>query len=165
MEPPTSTYLSRIEDAWEYPRPPRLEPIDAEVEVWLGGVRIVYTTSALRVLETTHPPTIYLPPDAFAPGVLVPHPGPTTLCEWKGQAHYLDVTADGVLAERAAWTYPSPRPDFAALAGHVSVYPGRMERCSIDGETVAAQEGDFYGGWVTSNIRGRLKGGPGTRGW
>ncbi|MBC7459991.1 MAG: DUF427 domain-containing protein [Thermoleophilia bacterium] len=150
---------------WEYPRPPRLEPVDAEIEVWLAGERIAYSVDAVRVLETSHPPTIYLPPGAFTAGVLVPSGGMTTLCEWKGSACYFDVVASGQLAARAAWSYAHPRAEFAGLAEHIAVYPGRMQRCVIDGVDVTPQEGDFYGGWVTPNIHGKLKGGPGTRGW
>jgi hypothetical protein len=30
---------------------------------------------------------------------------------------------------------------------------------------VTPQPGRFYGGWITSNVAGPFKGGPGTRGW
>ncbi len=44
-------------------------------------------------------------------------------------------------------------------------YPGRMDSCEVDGEQVTFQEGDFYGGWITRQIVGPFKGGPGTAGW
>ena len=152
------------ESVWDYPRPPRLEPTRALVEVVLGGVRVASTRAAYRVLETSHPPTYYLPADAFAPGTLRPAEG-SSFCEWKGRANYLDVLGGTTVAPRAAWTYPEPTPPFEAIAGHVAVYPAAMDRCTVDGETVVPQPGGFYGGWVTSAVVGPFKGGPGTHGW
>lgn len=125
---------------------------------------IADTTDAVRVLETSHPPTYYLPINALPDGVLVPVEG-TSFCEFKGQAHYFDVVAGGVVASRAGWTYPEPTRGFESLATRVALYPGRMGSCEVDGELVRAQSGDFYGGWITSQIVGPFKGGPGTMGW
>lgn len=132
--------------------------------VELGGTTLVDTRAALRVLETSHPPVYYLPVGAFAPGALVQVSG-TTWCEFKGAAHYLDVVSGSRRAERAGWTYPDPSPGYEVLREHVALYPGRMDRVTVDGELVTAQEGDFYGGWVTGRVVGPFKGGPGTRGW
>ncbi len=134
------------------------------MEILLGGVVVADTTAALRVLETSHPPTFYLPRDAFADGALVPAAG-SSFCEWKGGASYLDVTGGGRTAERAAWYYAEPAPRFAVLAGHVAVYPAAMDECRVGGERVRSQEGDFYGGWITDEIVGPFKGAPGTWGW
>lgn len=152
------------ESVWDYPRPPRLDPTPAHVVVVLGGVTVLDTRRALRVLETSHPPTYYLPlADALA-GAFRPAPG-GSWCEWKGQASYLDVVGGDQVAESAAWTYPSPTPGFVDLLDHVSLYPGRMDRCTVDGEVVRAQEGGFYGGWVTDAVVGPFKGAPGSLGW
>jgi uncharacterized protein (DUF427 family) len=152
------------ESVWDYPRPPRVEPVHARVTIELGGRVIADTTSAMRVLETSHPPAIYLPPEAFVEGSLQPAEG-TSFCEFKGRAAYSDVVSGDVRAPKAAWYYPSPSRGFESIAGFVSVYPGRMDRCTIDGEVVTPQEGDFYGGWITANIVGPFKGGEGTWGW
>ncbi|MDE8670268.1 DUF427 domain-containing protein [Pseudarthrobacter sp. H3Y2-7] len=152
------------ESVWDYPRPPRVEPRSERVIVRFGGQIIADTTSALRVLETSHPPVYYLPLSSFPTGVLVPVEG-TSYCEFKGVAHYFDVVAGGALAPRAGWTYPEPTPGFEALRSHIALYPGRMDSCEIDGERVTFQEGDFYGGWITTQIVGPFKGGPGTAGW
>ncbi len=130
----------------------------------LGGETIADTTRALRVLETSHPPAFYLPRRDVAEGALVPAEG-ATFCEWKGRAAYFDVVGGGVTAPRAAWWYPDPVAAFAVLRDHVSVYPGRMDACFVDDERVRAQEGDFYGGWITDEIVGPFKGAPGTWGW
>ncbi|WP_460460316.1 DUF427 domain-containing protein [Angustibacter peucedani] len=156
------------ESVWDYPRPPRLEPTSEHVVVRLGGVVVADTRRALRVLETSHPPTYYLPVDDVVAGALRPADG-SSFCEWKGQAAYLDVvggTAGApVVAARAAWTYPTPSAAFAPLVDHVALYPGRMDEVTVDGEPVQPQDGGFYGGWITSRVVGPFKGGPGSNGW
>jgi uncharacterized protein (DUF427 family) len=132
--------------------------------VKLGGEVIVDTTDAVRVLETSHPPVYYVPIAAFPAGVLVPVAG-TSFCEFKGEAHYFDVVAGGVVESRAAWTYPAPSRGFETLTTRVALYPSRMDSCEVDGERVTTQSGDFYGGWITAQIVGPFKGGLGTSGW
>lgn len=148
------------ESVWDYPRPPRLEHVGDRVTIELDGAVIADTTSAVRILETSHPPVYYLPLTAFADGVLQPAAG-ASFCEFKGAARYLSVGS----AERAAWFYPDPSPGYEDLVGRVAVYPSAMDRCVVNGETVTPQAGDFYGGWITSNIVGPFKGEPGTAGW
>ncbi len=154
------------ESVWDYPRPPRLEASPSEVVIEFGGVPIVSTRRSLRVLETSHPPVHYVPIDDVVPGVLREASG-SSYCEWKGVAAYFDVVAPegGPVLSRAAWHYPTPTTAYAAIRGHVAFYPSLMDRCLLDGEQVQAQEGDFYGGWITSRVVGPFKGGPGTRGW
>lgn len=152
------------ESVWDYPRPPRVEETRERVVVRLGGEVVADTTEALRVLETSHPPVYYLPASSFASGALSAAPG-ASLCEFKGSANYYDVTGGRVTARRAGWGYRKPWPGFEALEGHVAVYPGAMDSCEVAGEAVTAQEGDFYGGWITSRIVGPFKGAPGTLGW
>jgi uncharacterized protein (DUF427 family) len=152
------------ESVWDYPRPPRVEPSSATVEIILGGVVIARTDRSIRVLETSHPPTHYLPVTAFSPGVLVPTDG-ASWCEWKGEASYLDLVAGNRRARRAAWTHTDPTPPFHAIAGMVAVMPGVVDRCLLDGEVVTPQPGGFYGGWITSRVAGPFKGGPGSFGW
>ena len=149
---------------WDYPRPPRLEPTTACLEVELAGRIVARTTRGWRVLETSHPPTYYLPADDFEPGVLRPTEG-SSWCEWKGAASYFDLVVGDTVARQAAWTYPAPTRGFEAIAGAVAVMPGRVDRCFVDGETVTPQPGDFYGGWVTSTVVGPFKGTPGSWGW
>lgn len=155
---------SEPESVWDYPRPPAVRTSSEHVEVHLGGEVIAVTDAALRVLETSHPPTYYLPVAAFAPGVLDAVRG-TTVCEFKGRAEYFDLVAGDRRATRAAWHYPEPRPGYRELLGHVAVMPGAVDACWVDGERVLAQQGDFYGGWITGRITGPFKGAPGTLGW
>jgi uncharacterized protein (DUF427 family) len=148
------------ESVWDYPRPPRLEPVKDRVRVELRGRTIADTTSAYRVLETSHPPVYYVPRADIDGSVLTPAVG-SSVCEYKGVARYLDV--DGVPA--AAWCYPSPSQGYGPMADHVAFYPAKMDVCWVGDEQVQAQEGDFYGGWVTSDVVGPFKGAPGTWGW
>jgi uncharacterized protein (DUF427 family) len=152
------------ESAWDYPRPPRLEPTSAHLVVVLGGVTIAETTRGYRVLETSHPPNYYFPPDDIAAGALTGAEG-ASFCEWKGRAHYLSVRGGDRVEDAAAWSYASPSPAFAAIRDHVAFYAGRMDACFVDGEVAAPQPGGFYGGWITSTVAGPFKGGPGSRGW
>ncbi|MGI9032983.1 MAG: DUF427 domain-containing protein [Acidimicrobiales bacterium] len=152
------------ESAWDYPRPPRLEAVRRQVEVILGGETIALTLAPLRVLETSHPPVFYLPPDSIVPGVLTPT-GRTSFCEFKGVASYFSVAMKGQVAIDGAWSYQDPSAGYEAMAGYVSFYPARMEVCLVDGDYVEGQPGGFYGGWITSDVVGPFKGGPGTEGW
>jgi uncharacterized protein (DUF427 family) len=152
------------ESVWDYPRPPRVEPTADRVLVELAGAVVADTTHALRVLETSQPPAYYLPPDDVALELLVPAVGHST-CEWKGVASYVDVVVGDRVARSAAWTYPEPWEGYEAIAHHFAFYPQKMDRCSVAGEVVQPNEGDFYGGWVTSRVVGPFKGGPGSWGW
>jgi len=152
------------ESVWDYPRPPALRSSTESVQVVLGGVTIASTTRSLQVLETSHPPTYYLPRESFLDGVLVPTEG-ASFCEWKGQASYFDVVGGDVRVERGAWTYLAPTSRFAEITGTIALMPATMDRCVVDGEDVVPQEGSFYGGWITSKVAGPFKGGPGSWGW
>ncbi len=152
------------ESVWDYPRPPAVRPTVALIEVSFGGAVVARTTRALLVLETSHPPGYYLPEDDWLTGSLRPAPG-QSFCEFKGAASYLSVVVEDAIAESAAWTYRRPMPGFELLRGHIAVYPDRMDSCTVDGEVVRAQDGGFYGGWITSAVVGPFKGVPGSRGW
>jgi uncharacterized protein (DUF427 family) len=153
-----------VERVCDYPRPPALVESAAQVRVEALGQLLAEGHRSLRVLETFHPPTIYLPPECVRLELLQPSAG-TSFCEWKGVARYGDVVVDpGSPAERrlrrAVWTYPEPSPAFAALAGWFAVYPALMDGCWFDGERVVPQPGGFYGGWITSAVEGPFKGDP-----
>jgi uncharacterized protein (DUF427 family) len=152
------------ESVWDYPRPPALEPTGRRIRIVVAGETIVDTTSAWRVLETSHPPGYYIPPGEILPGVLVPAEG-GSVCEWKGRAEYFSVRVGDRELVNVAWAYPNPVPRFASIAGYVAFYAGPMDRCLVDDEVVTPQPGGFYGGWITADVVGPFKGGPGTTGW
>ncbi len=152
------------ESVWDYPRPPSLVPSPAEVRVEFGGQVVAETRKAFRVLETSHPPVFYLPPEDVRDEFVV-RSARSSFCEFKGRALYFDLLVGDRRSKDVGWFYPSPTREFAPIAGFLAFYPGRVDACFVDGERVQAQEGDFYGGWITGAIVGPFKGGPGTRGW
>jgi uncharacterized protein (DUF427 family) len=149
---------------WDYPRPPRRETCQNAIRIDFGGRTIAETTGAIRVLETSHPPTYYLPPESIQTGVLLPTDR-TTFCEWKGVARYFHVMFGDFTAENAAWAYHRPTAGFDAIRDHVAFYAHLMDACYVDEERVQSQLGGFYGGWITSKIVGPFKGQPGSGGW
>jgi uncharacterized protein (DUF427 family) len=150
------------ESVWDYPRPPAVVPDGRTVEVRSRDGRLLALSDhSVRVLETSHPPSFYLPPEAVVEGALEATSG-TSHCEWKGQAEYLAVA--GTDGAPVGWRYPRPYPEFADHAGWVSFYPGRV-RCYVDDEEARPQEGGFYGGWVTDEVVGPFKGAAGTGDW
>jgi uncharacterized protein (DUF427 family) len=152
------------ESVWDFPRPPRLERTSKRIVIVCNGQTILDTTGAYRVLETSHPPTYYLPPGDFKPGVLVPTRG-GSVCEWKGQAAYFDIRVDDRVVSQVAWAYPRPTPPFLAIRDYVACYAGPMDAVTVDGVRVTPQPGNFYGGWITPDIVGPFKGDPGTSFW
>jgi len=152
------------ESVWDYPRPPRVEDTSRHIRVVFNGVTVADTRRAKRVLETSHPPVYYIPPEDVKMAHLAEASG-SSWCEWKGRASYYHVEVDGRRAERAAWTYHQPSEGFESIEDHVAFYPGPMDACTVDGERVKPQPGRFYGGWITDDVVGPFKGGPGTQGW
>lgn len=152
------------ESVWEYPRPPRVEATTRRIRVVLGDVTVADTTRAFRVLETSHPPGYYIPPEDVRSEYLRPSRR-TSYCEFKGRASYYDLVVGEREVRDAAWYYPDPAPGYEAIRDHLAFYPGRVDACFVDEERVVAQKGDFYGGWLTADIVGPFKGGPGTAGW
>jgi uncharacterized protein (DUF427 family) len=152
------------ESVWDYPRPPRLEPVAKRIRVVFGGQTIADTTRAVRVLETSHPPVYYIPREDILSDCLEPTGG-SSHCEWKGRALYSDVVVGGRRAPQAAWSYPEPVRAYRELAEHVAFYPAKMDACYVGEERAMPQPGAFYGGWVTSDLVGPFKGEPGSEGW
>lgn len=152
------------ESVWDYPRPPRVEEVAERLRIIFAGETVADTLRGLRVLETSHPPVYYIP-EADIDTRLLSRADGASFCEFKGIAAYWDIAAGGRTSRAAAWSYPAPSARFAALRDHYAFYPGRVDACWVGDEQVRAQEGDFYGGWITSRVVGPFKGAPGTRGW
>ncbi len=152
------------ESVWDYPRPPRVEPIDHHIQIVFDDRTIADTRHALRVLETSHPPVYYLPPQDVCVDLLRECKG-HSWCEWKGAARYYSLAVGERVAEKAAWSYPNPTPAFAAIQSHLAFYAHLMDACYVDGQLAEPQPGNFYGGWITPDIVGPFKGIPGSAGW
>jgi uncharacterized protein (DUF427 family) len=148
------------ESVWDYPRPPACVLSDRLVVVALGDQIVAETRRAYRVLETSHPPTWYISPDDVRPGTIARSDARSTFCEWKGAATYFDVLG----LQAAAWCYERPTRGFGAITGYLAFSPARLQ-CEVDGERVRPQDGGFYAGWITSDVVGPFKGGPGTLVW
>jgi uncharacterized protein (DUF427 family) len=154
-----------MENVWEYPRPPAVAPCERSVRVEVGGQALAESTRALRVLETSHPPTVYVPVADVRMELIAPSAVRSTWCEFKGVARYLDATVAGRRVRAIGWTYPEPSRGYEALRDHIAFYPGRVDAAWLGDEPVAAQYGDFYGGWITGDLVGPFKGPRGTLGW
>lgn len=152
------------ESVWAYPRPAVAEPFEGHVRILFDGAVLADSRAAVRVLETSHPPSYYIPPADMATALLTPHPQ-RSLCEWKGQAQYFTIAGPTRRAEAAVWRYVGPHPAFAVMDGFYAVYPRLMDGCFVDGERAEPQAGAFYGGWITSRVAGPFKGPPGTEWW
>ena len=153
------------ESVWDYPRPPQLEKTDRQIKIIFNGVTLAETSQAYRVLETSHPPVYYIPPDDIQMQYLKETTSRGSFCEWKGVAGYYSVEVGEKKAHNAGWFYTDPTPAFAAIKDYVAFYPAMMDACYVDGELVQPQPGEFYGGWITSDIAGPFKGEPGSWGW
>lgn len=152
------------ESVWDYPRPPRVEDSSQHIQVIIDGVILADTRRARRVLETSHPPVYYIPPEDVKLEYLTRN-AHATFCEFKGTAAYYNFALGHQKIANIAWFYPQPAPGYAVLTDYIAFYPSKVDACLVDGELVQPQEGDFYGGWITKNIVGPFKGGAGTWGW
>jgi uncharacterized protein (DUF427 family) len=153
------------ESVWDFPRPPRVERVPRRLLVRFAGRVVAETQRGLRVVETSQAPAYYFPPDDVDLSLLVPSEHRPTWCEWKGAAVYRDLVAGGRRSPAAAWLYPDPTAEYAAIGDLVAFYPQRVHECRVDGEVVTPNAGDFYGGWITADLVGPFKGGPGSSGW
>lgn len=148
---------------WDFPRPPRLAPDTREVVIRWGATEVARTCRAIRVLETAHPPSFYIPWDDVARELLQPASG-SSFCEWKGPATYWSLVDGDRRLSEVAWNYAQPLEGAEALANCVAFYPRDLD-CRVGGELVLPQPGGFYGGWITPELVGPFKSGPGTSGW
>lgn len=151
------------ESVWDYPRPPMISQDSRRVIVKHEDLVIADSIHAVRILETASPPTFYIPPKDVRPEFIAPAAG-SSFCEWKGEAHYFSLDSPHARIPQVGWFYPQPRPDFAEIAGFFSFYPAKIE-CYVDAELVRPQPGGFYGGWITDDIVGPIKGLRGTSHW
>jgi uncharacterized protein (DUF427 family) len=164
MQPVRDQPAPGQESVWDFPRPAIAQQVTSRLKVMLGSHVLAETTSGVRTIETSHPPTYYFPP-SDVDMILLQRSDRTSLCEWKGQAHYFDIVADDRTIPDAAWSYADPTPAFASIRNFIAFYPALMTACFVDGEQAVPQPGRFYGGWITSGFSGPFKGAPGTQGW
>ncbi len=164
MRPRPDAPLDGQVSVWSFPRPAVAEACAARVTIEHRGQMVADTRASVRMLETSHPPSYYIPPSDIAPGLLRRAAG-GSFCEWKGNAIYWDVVMGDLVLPKVGWSYPEPSRAFAALRDHVAFYAGPFDRCTVDGQVVVPQSGGFYGGWITPDLAGPFKGVPGSMGW
>lgn len=152
------------ESVWDYPRPPRVEDTTKHIQIIFNGETIADTFRAKRALETSHPPNYYIPIEDIKMEYLTKSVH-KTYCEWRGSASYYNLTVGSQTVPNVAWYYEEIFREYEQLKNHLGFYPRSMDACYVDGEKVTPQAGDFYAGWITSDIVGPFKGEPGTRGW
>ncbi|MEN9208176.1 MAG: DUF427 domain-containing protein [Gloeomargarita sp. GMQP_bins_120] len=152
------------ESVWDYPRPPRVEPVPYRIQIYTQGLCLADTQRAYRVLETSHPPVYYLPPADIQMQYLCPNRR-RSFCEWKGWAHYYNLHLGERVIDDVAWAYADPMPAYRVIRHYLAFYAQKLERCLVNGEVVRPQPGGFYGGWITGNLVGPFKGEPGTEHW
>ncbi len=161
--PFAATPLPGQESVWDYPRPPKLVADPREIVIRWGSLEVARTRGAVRILETAHPPSFYLPWRDVEKSLLRPGAA-ASICEWKGAARYWSLV-DGVRRlPDVAWSYPDPLPGAEVLVDLVAFYPAGLD-CTVAGERVLPQPGGFYGGWITPELTGPFKGGAGSNGW
>jgi len=152
------------ESVWDYPLPPRVEPVAQRVLVEFGGIILADSVRAYRLLQTATPPVYYVPRDDVRVEHLAPS-GHTTICEWKGGAEYWSVRVGERSAENAAWSYPEPDNGYEVIRDYLAFYARKMDACYVGAYRVIPQPGEYYGGWITPDIVGPFKGEPGTENW
>lgn len=153
------------ESVWDYPRPPKLEAVTKHLRVVHQGIQFLDSNQSYRVLETSHPPVYYIPPTDIKMEYFRLVKGRSSFCEFKGMAVYYDLVMGDVIIPQIGWSYPNPSPRFASIKDYIALYASKVDACYVNDEQVQSQQGDFYGGWITQDIVGPFKGGPGTWGW
>ena len=164
MHPVPDTPKPGQESVWDFPRPAVAQQTPSHVKIVHRGVTIAESRRAVRTLETSHPPSYYFPREDVAMALLSASQG-RSLCEWKGDAVYFNISLKGESLRDVAWSYPRPTSSFILLKDYIAFYAAPFENCTVDGERATPQPGDFYGGWVTSKLSGPFKGVPGSRSW
>ena len=152
------------ESIWDYPRPPKVELFTGRISVIFADVTIAVTSKSYKVMETASPPCYYISQGDINMEYLFRSPH-SSLCEWKGMANYWSVRVRDKVSENAGWSYEAPWDGFEIIKDCIAFYAGRVDECYIDDEKVKPQPGNFYGGWITSNIVGPFKGERGTEFW
>lgn len=88
------------------------------VEARWNGVVIAGSDDTV-VVEGNH----YFPADSVDQSVLRPS-ATTSVCPWKGTAHYYSLDVDGAKNAGAVWYYPDPKLEAEAIRDRVAFWKG-----------------------------------------
>jgi uncharacterized protein (DUF427 family) len=145
------------ESVWDYPRPPKVEKTSKKIQVIFQEVTIAETVRAKRVLQTGQAPVYYIPQEDVKMEYVISTPKSST-CEFKGKAVYYDIKVGSKTVAAAGWSYPEPTQGYEEIKDHIAFYPRLMDACYVDGERVTPEPGEYFGGWITSDILGPFEG-------
>lgn len=110
--------------------PITIEPAAQRVRITLGGHVVADSRRALALKEASYPIAHYIPRDDVDMSVLKRTEHATT-CPYKGTAAYYTIATDARTAENAIWTYETPHPAVAAIAGHLAFYAQRVDTVEL----------------------------------
>ena len=106
----------------------RITPSDVHVRITREGVELAVTTRAVLLQEGSLPTRYYVPRDDVRMELLTPTDA-SSHCPFKGDASYWSVEG----APDIAWTYETPIPGAALIAGLVCFYNEKVD-VEVDGQ-------------------------------
>jgi uncharacterized protein (DUF427 family) len=109
-----------------------ITPARLHVEVTIDGEKIAESDRPVLLDETGLPTRYYLPRQDVHAEFLRPTSRETT-CPFKGQASYWSAEVNGEIHEDVVWSYQTPIPEAAGIAGLMCFYDDRV-KLTIDGE-------------------------------
>lgn len=149
---------------WTYPNRPAVEPEPRRLRVQVAGRTIADTTAGLRVMERCHP-LLFLFPSADVDGTVLSSSDTHRECEWKGVASLQTAVVGSRVIEAAALRFDRPSPAYRQISGMFAFFCGRMDTCWVGEMQAQPQPGGYFAGWITPDVAGPFKGGPGTWAW
>lgn len=90
-----------------------------------GDAVLGESRKALALVEGGGRAVIYFPRDDLAMAMM-DRSDTTSGCPWKGRASYFSIITNAGTIRDAAWSYETPKPEVAAIAGHLAFYPGKV---------------------------------------
>jgi uncharacterized protein (DUF427 family) len=109
------------------------EPVSQIIRVEFGGEVVAESARALLLRESSRVPVYYFS-SADVNLELIERTELTTLCPFKGIAHYWSLQAGERSAENVAWSYENPDESVPEIEGYISFYWDRMDTWFADGE-------------------------------
>jgi uncharacterized protein (DUF427 family) len=104
-----------------------IAPASGRVRVIFNGAVVADSARALVLQESTYKPVFYIPRQD-AQMALFTRTTNSTHCPYKGDASYYTIKVGDRSAENAIWSYETPFPAMAEIAGHLAFYPNRVDK-------------------------------------
>ena len=106
--------------------PITVAPTGKHVTVRVNGEVVAESDNALTLQESNYPAVQYVPLSDVTADALH-HSETSSYCPYKGDASYYSLRVDGAELTDAVWTYRTPYPAVAGIAGHVAFYPDKVQ--------------------------------------